>query len=173
MRRPSRSADTSPLLRIYLNDHLAGATGGLALLRRAARVHRGDVMSPQLARLAGEVAEDLAALRQIMADLQVRVDRYKPVLGWLAEKAGRFKLNGHVLSRSPLSDVMELELMRLGVEGKASCWRTLRALPDNDSRLAPELLDALLRRAAEQAELLESLRIAAATDAFATARPPQ
>lgn len=167
MRRPTHDARTSPLLQIYLNDHLAGATGGVELLRRAARIHRSDATGAQLALLAEEVAEDLAALRLLMADLQVPIHRYKLAFGWLAERAGRLKLNGRLLSRSPLSTVMELELMRLGVEGKASCWRTLRALADSDSRITPERLDTLHRRAVEQAKLLESLRIAAATNTFA------
>jgi hypothetical protein len=170
MSHPGRGAATSPLLQIYLNDHLAGATGGVELLRRAARNHRGDTMGPRLAELAVEVAEDLATLRQIMEDLQVPIQRYKPALGWLAEKVGRLKPNGRLMSRSPLSDVMELEIMRLGVEGKVSCWRTLRALADSDSRLAADRLDALHRRAEEQAERLEGLRTAAAASTFATVR---
>lgn len=37
MKRAPAPARTSPLLGVYLNDHFAGATAGVALLRRAAR----------------------------------------------------------------------------------------------------------------------------------------
>ncbi len=83
-----------------------------------------------LSRLAEEVADDRAALLTCMAALEVPVRRYKT----LAAKLGRLKLNGRLVSRSPLSSVEELELMRLGVEGKASGWRTLRVRADADPR---------------------------------------
>jgi hypothetical protein len=38
----------------------------------------------------------------------------------------------HLTSRSPLSNLEELELLRLGVEGKAAGWRTLRVLACTD-----------------------------------------
>ncbi|GAA4993292.1 hypothetical protein [Actinopolymorpha pittospori] len=164
MDRPT--ARTSSPLHIYLNDHLAGATGGVELLRRAARVHQGDGMGPELSRLAKEVSEDRATLIQMMKDLGVPVRRHKAALGWLGEKVGRLKPNGRLISRSPVSDVLELELMRLGVEGKVSCWRTLRVLADG--KLDHTRLDDLIRRGAQQAETLEKLRTATAADVFAT-----
>jgi hypothetical protein len=81
---------------------------------------------------------------------------------WAGEKAGRVKLNGRLLARSPLSDLEELELLRLGVEGKAAGWRTLRLLADTDMRLDPEQLDELMSRARRQADQLEELRVRAA-----------
>jgi hypothetical protein len=71
-------------------------------------------------------------------------------------------LNGRLLGRSPLSNLEELEMLRLGVEGKAAGWRTLRALADTDSRLHRDTLDELMARAREQAGLLEELRVQAA-----------
>jgi hypothetical protein len=43
----------------------------------------------------------------------------------MGEKAARLKLNGHLLARSSLSSLEEVEMLRLGVEGKAAGWRTL------------------------------------------------
>jgi hypothetical protein len=53
-------------------------------------------------------------------------------------------------------------MLRLGVEGKAAGWRTLRVLADTDQRLEPARLDELIARAQRQAELLEDLRVRAA-----------
>jgi hypothetical protein len=152
------------LLGIYLNDHLAGATGGLELFRRATSSHRATEAGPVLERLMQEVAEDREALERIMTSLDVAIRQYKVVGGWLAEKAGRAKPNGRLLSRSPLSSVVELEGLRLGVLGKEGLWRLLRALADSEPRLHAAELDRLVERAARQAAELEGLRIAAAKE---------
>jgi hypothetical protein len=81
---------------------------------------------------------------------------------WMGEKAGRLKFNGRILSRSPVSDLEELEPPRLGVEGKAAGWRTLRILAGTDVRLDAERLDELISRASSQADQLEELRLHAA-----------
>ncbi len=149
------------LLGIYLNDHLAGATGGAELARRVAGSHVGEP-GGALQRFAAEVAQDRAALLEIMAALGIPVRGYKVWAGWAGEKAGRLKLNGRLLTRSPLSSPEELEMMRLGVEGKVAGWRTLRALAETDTRLDPGRLDKLISRARRQADLLEELRVSAA-----------
>jgi transaldolase len=154
------------LLAIYLNDHFSGATGGLELFRRAAQAQQGAGGETPLAELTRQVEQDRESLAQIMTDLGVSIDGSKVALGWLAEKAGRLKPNGRLFSRSPLSDVLELESMLLGVQGKAACWRTLRALAETDPRLYPDHLDTLLERAERQSQILEEMRTAAATRTF-------
>jgi hypothetical protein len=150
------------LLGIYLNDHLAGATAGTELARRmAASGHMPDPPGA-LRGLASEIAEDRAALLEMMAALHIPVRSYKVYAAWIGEKAGRIKPNGRLRARSPLSNLEELELLRLGVEGKAAGWRTLRVAADRDSRLAAGRLDDLIARARRQADLLEDLRVGAA-----------
>jgi hypothetical protein len=150
------------LLGIYLNDHLAGATAGTALAHRIARTHQDQGDRSRLRRLAAEVAQDRAALLDVMTALGIPVRAYKVAAAWAGEKAGRLKFNGHLLTRSPLSSLLEVEMMRLGVEGKAAGWRTLRTLADTDKRLDPARLDELIARAARQSEMLEDLRVSAA-----------
>ena len=148
------------LLGVYLNDHLAGATGGLELARRmAASAEPGSESAEVLGRLVAEIAQDRAALLKIMTELGNPVRGYKMFAAWAGEKAGRMKLNGHLTSRSPLSSLEETEMLRLGIEGKAAGWRTLRALADRDDRLDAARLDWLLARAARQSEALEALRV--------------
>jgi hypothetical protein len=150
------------LLSIYLNDHLAGATGGVELARRLAGSIGRTALGPDLRRLADEIAEDRAALLGIMAALGAPVRSYKVYAAWAGEKAARLKLNGRLLSRSPLSTLEELEMLRMGAEGKAAGWRTLRALADSDARLDASRLDDLNARARRQVDLLEELRVRAA-----------
>ncbi len=149
-------------LRIYLNDHLATSTGGLNLARRLARSHRGTAVGPTLEGIATEIAKDRDVLLEIMAELGVPVSRYKSVLTWIGERLGRIKPNGRLLRRSPLSSVLELEMMMLGVESKIAGWRALRTTLLVDTGR----LDELLERADEQASTLEVLRVRAAREVF-------
>ena len=127
-------------LAIYLNDHLAGATAGAELARRMARSHRGQEESGPLNRIAAEIVQDRSALLAIMDSLGITVRGYKVGAAWVGEKAGRIKFNGRLFTRSPLSDLEELELLRLGA-GR---------------------LDELIDRARRQADELEELRVRAA-----------
>ena len=150
---------------VYLNDHLAGAAGAIELARRAARQHGRD--QTLLQQIAAEIVRDRAELLDIMARMKVPARRYKQIATWALEKLGRLKLNGRIFGRSPVSDVLEVEALRLAVEGKVAGWVLLRRLADRDDRLDPARLDRLIERAARQAELLEELRIRTAEDTFA------
>jgi hypothetical protein len=167
MTRKNAIANTEPsrqlMISIYLNDHLAGATAGTQLARRMARSHQGREEGSDLQVIATEIGRDRTALLEIMAALGVTVRGYKAGAAWVGEKAGQLKFNGRFRTRSPLSDLEELELLRLGVEGKAAGWRTLRAQADTDPRLAAGQLDELITRAKTQASQLEELRIRAAS----------
>ncbi len=157
------------LLGIYLNDHAAGAVGGIELARRIEKSHRGTPAHAPLEHLSGEIAEDRRSLLHIMGTLSIGVQRYKGYGAWAAEKVGRLKLNGRLFRRSPISDVLELEALRLGVEGKAALWRTLRALANHETRLDLQQLNELAARARQQIETLERLRMQAAVEAFSGA----
>jgi hypothetical protein len=154
------------LIAIYLNDHLAGSTGGLELARRARGSNRGTSFEAPLERLATEIAEDRAALLDVMDRLGVARDPLKVWAGWAAEKAGRLKLNGRLTGYSPLSRVVELEGLALGIEGKRGLWRALAALAAEDERLAGVDFAALGRRAERQRRLVERERLRATATAF-------
>lgn len=154
------------LLGIYLNDHLAVETGMVELARRTARAYQDSDTGGVFAELAAEIVEDRVALRQMMAALGVPIRNYKVYAAWVAEKAGRLKLNGHVRGRSPLSIVVELEALRLGVAAKASGWRALREVAKYDPRLDAARLDGLLARARRQAESLEELHVRTTSEVF-------
>ena len=168
MATKTKPPSTQDLLAVYLNDHLAGSTLGMELARRmTAPAEPGSERATALSGLATEITEDRLALVRIMAALGIRVRGYKVFAAWAGEKAGRLKLNGRLLSRSPLSDVVETEFLQAAVTGKGACWRTLRELAERDGRLAAGQLDDLIARADRQASMLESLRSAAAARALA------
>jgi hypothetical protein len=158
--------DPDALLAVYLTDHLAGSTGGVELARRLARAERAWSGGAELARVAEEVAQDREALRRIMARLGVSPSLPKTCLAWLGERVGRLKPNRRVLGRSRLSRVIELEVMRLGVEGKLAGWYTLLTVAESEPRLEVDELTGLASRATEQSALLATLRSRAAQEAF-------
>jgi hypothetical protein len=162
----------SELRPIYLNDHLAGATAGLELARRLVRSNSGNAYGPPLSRLAAEIEEDRSSLLAIMQDLEVSVDRVKLAAGWAAEKLGRLKLNGRLLSYSPLSRLMELEFLELGVTGKLALWRTLHEILPGEPRLDRAGLERLIDRADRQRHELQALHERAVSDAFAAPDRP-
>ncbi|MGI8336167.1 hypothetical protein ACRYCC_40015 [Actinomadura scrupuli] len=154
------------LLGIYLNDHLTGATAGMELARRMAGSQHMPDARDELRRLADEIAEDRAALTQIMETLGVPLRHYKVYLGWVAEKVGRIKPNGRLVGRSPLSDLLELESLMLGVEGKAALWRVLRNIAGAERRLETRRLDKLIERAQSQSRTLGELHLKVASRTF-------
>jgi hypothetical protein len=154
------------LLGVYLNDHLAGSTLASELARRSAGSNRGTELGAFLERFVDEVAEDRSELIRLMEGLGIRPDPVKRVLAWTGEKVGRLKLNGRLLSYSPLSRLLELETLRLGVEGKLALWLALRHAGFGDELARIDLV-RLTQRARDQRTELERRRLAAAREAFA------
>jgi hypothetical protein len=159
------------LLAIYLNDHLAGARIGVDLTRRCLRANRGSELGRFLEGLLADVEEDRRTLERVMGELGVRKSRGKRAAAVVAERLGRLKPNGQLTGYSPLSRVLELEGLTIGIEGKVSLWRNLRAAGVGE-RLPGVDLDRLLERAKEQRAAVEPYRLDAAKRAFATGAPP-
>ena len=67
-----------------------------------------------------------------MAALGIPVRQYKQVASWVGEKLARLKLNGHLLSRSPLSDLVEFEFIATAVLAKRCGFETLRVVAAAD-----------------------------------------
>jgi len=154
------------LLAVYLNDHLAASTAGVELARRAAKSHDGE-RGEELSRLADEIAEDREALRGLMQRLDVSESTVKATAGWLGEKVGRLKPNDHLVSRSPLSDVLEIEMLRTGTAARIAGFQVLRAVAVHDSRVTKEELETLIDRADDQAERLYRIHLQLAQENLA------
>jgi hypothetical protein len=158
--------DRQQLLSIYLSDHLVASSAGRDLFRRAAKSQRDTPRGRDLERLAREVDEDREAQLEMMRSLGIEPSLLRVTAGRAAERLGRLKPNGTVVRRSPLSDVVELETLRAGVEGKAASWEALLAAADADPRLPRARLEELRTRALDQAERVQALHRQAAADAF-------
>jgi hypothetical protein len=155
------------LLSVYLQDHLAGALAGLELARRAAGNNDGDEYGRELAEICKQVEEDREALSDLMERLGVRPSTLKQGAAWMGERLGRLKPNGRVMSYSPLSRLVEIEGLVIGVSGKLELWRSLMAVADSDPALRAFDLKGLGERAEDQRRRLEKLHDRAAREALA------
>ena len=155
----------SDMLKTYLQDHHAGATGGLELARRSAGANSDNEYGAELEAIAEEIAEDREALERAMELLEVKPSTIKDAAGWTAEKFGRLKPNNSVLGYSPLSRVVELEGLVLGVTGKLALWEALRTVVGD--RLEDIDFGVLADRALDQRARLKALRLRAVAEAFA------
>ena len=154
----------SELLRTYLQDHHAGSTVGVELARRAAGANQDTEFGEPLARIADEIAEDRESLERLMERLGVKPHPVKDAGGWVAEKLGRLKPNNRLLGYSPLSRVLELEGLLIGVTGTLALWEALR--DSLGESLDGVDLVALGDRAQDQRARLEDMRRRAAVEAF-------
>jgi hypothetical protein len=154
------------LLEIYLADHLAASTAGVALVRRTAASNAGTTLGDVLGRLATEIEEDRRTLQRIVAELGFRESKPKNAVAWAGEKVGRLKLNGQLRGYSPLSRVLELEALSVGVAGKLALWQSLQLVPALSERVTDCDLDRLAERARRQRAEIEELRTNAARETF-------
>ena len=140
---------------------------GCELAKRCLSNNQGTPLGEYLRTFIAELDEDRSELHRVIDAFGFPRDKMKDAMGWVAEKAGRLKLNGQLTGYSPLSRLWELEGLVLGVTGKRSLWRSLKHAVGDDPRLGTIDLDRLEKRAQAQLEALEKHRIEAAEKAFA------
>ena len=163
---PTGAVAHPELLAIYVNDHIASAAGGIELVTRMIGVHQGSRHEAPLRQLLDELRQEKSDLTATARALGLPVRQYKQVAVWVAEKASRLKLNGYVLRRSPLSDLVEFEFLASAVRAKRSGFETLRIAAEVDSRIDPVLLDALIDQANRQYRWLTDVRREVAAEVF-------
>lgn len=144
------------LFGLYLSDHLTGATVGLDRIERMVENYRDSPFHADLAELAEQIRAERQLYRTLLATLGIRRRRYRQVLAAVAERAGRLKLNGRLLEQSPLTVLLEVELMRSAVMGKLGGWRTLEEYA-GDVGLDPDRFRALAELADRQIAMLDRL----------------
>ena len=123
----ARADDRDRLLRIYLDDHLAGSAAGIRRARRLAEAERDGPDGEALADLVTDIEQDRQSLLAIVDGLGFEQRRAKQVLAAVVERVVTLKLNGRVLRRSPSTSVVETEMMMLALRGKLAGWHVLAA----------------------------------------------
>lgn len=153
------------LLGLYLSDHLSGSTAGVSRIQRMAEAYADTPVAADLARVSAELQRERDQLEGLIHDLGVRQRPHRQAAAWLAEHAGRLKLNGRIVRRSPMTMVLEAELMRAAILGKIGGWQTLEELAP-DLGLDPATFQKLGDDARSQIDALSRVHDHARRNAF-------
>lgn len=158
-------ADTSTL-HAYLNDHRAGATGALHLLRRLQDADDPVTPSAFLGDLGDRVEADLEVLEDVMTRLDIDHDTARAAAGWVGEHLSRLRLSPRLTGSQHLTHVLELEAISMGIQGKVMLWHSLRRAVGDDTRLRDVDFDELIERGRRQFDDVQPHRLEMAGRAF-------
>jgi hypothetical protein len=120
-------------------------------MRRLADAERSAPDGAALGRIADGIDQDRETLSAMLRTEGIAPRRYKVALARAIEAVGLLKANGTIVRRSPLTSVLELEALRMGVTGKHALWSALRQTELSDRHD----FTALMERAGRQLEELE------------------
>jgi uncharacterized protein with NAD-binding domain and iron-sulfur cluster len=101
-----------------------------------------------------------------LKEMHISPSRTKEALTWLAATVGGLKLNGHVVTYSPLSRVVEIEALSAAVTAKLRLWMTLADMSRATARFDDELIARLQERAHAQLDALATMHRSATALAF-------
>jgi len=159
----SEEAPAREDLHTYLNDHLAGSVAALELLDALIKHHSEDRFGKPFRDLRNEIHEDQEILRDLIRKVGANESTIRKAGAWLAEKFGRAKIGDTGDSAELLQ---ALEALALGITGKKLLWRSLTAIAANLPALQGSDFAELDRRARDQFERVEDLRLQVAREAF-------
>ncbi len=158
--------DHERLLAVYLEDHRAGAAGGLALARRILEANPDNYLSATMRELVKEIDRDRQALDDVMERLGLSPNRLKIVIAAAGEKFARLKANGRLRRYSPLSRLEEFEMLSAGILSKSSLWRCCELSLAERPEVADVDFAALREGSERQRAKLEVHRARIVDDAF-------
>jgi hypothetical protein len=152
-------------LHTYLNDHLAGSVAAIELLDFVIEHHSGDRFAKTFRDWRDVIQADQATLRNLTRKLGAEESAMRKAGAWVAEKFSRLKV-GDVDDSAGL--LQALEALALGITGKRLLWRSLGAIAPNFAALQGMDFGGLEKRAQDQFERVETLRLEMAREAFRT-----
>jgi hypothetical protein len=150
----------------YLNDHLAGSVAALELLDHLIRLQRGTEGERALAAVRTEVEEDQQTLQSLLSEVGGKESRVRQAAAWLTEKLAQAKLHLDDPGSGEFQILEALETVALGIQGKASLWRALAAAAVHVPQVRHLDFAALEKRAQNQFQRVDSLRLQAAPAAL-------
>lgn len=157
LRNPNRAPGTKldgRLLSIYLRDHHTLLVATRQLGARLASRKAGDEVETFGEELRAAAGDDVVAVEELLRRLDSTPSRLRTHAAVLGELAGRLKLNGRLISPSPLSPVLELEGSALLLAEMQALWTSL-----DQAGLGPEDGADRAARAVRLAQRADELRL--------------
>ena len=150
-------------LDIYLNDHLAGSVAAIELLEKVIAHHSEDRFGKIFRDWRNDIQADQETLRNLIRKLGAEESAIRKAGAWMAEKFSRIKI-GDLDDSAGL--LQALEALALGITGKRLLWRSLGTIAPNFAPLQGTDFGELEKRAQDQFEGVETLRLEMAREAF-------
>jgi hypothetical protein len=150
-------------LHTYLNDHLAGSVAAIELLDGVIEHHSEDRITKIFRDLRDEIQDDQETLRNLIRKLGAKESAMRKAGAWLAEKFSRIKIGD---ADDSVELLQALEALALGITGKQLLWRSLVAVAPDYPALQGTDFSELGKRAQDQFERVETLRLEMAREAF-------
>ncbi|GAB3593671.1 hypothetical protein CFAEC_00175 [Corynebacterium faecale] len=144
------------LLQLYMSDHLTGATAGVGRINRMANDFVDTPMFGRLGRLVDEISAERDFLERLINDLGLQQKPHRQAAAWVGERVARIKSDGRILDRSPMTMLLETELMRGAVTGKLGGWEVLLEHAETLG-LDPEVFVALIEMSKDQVKILDEI----------------
>lgn len=153
----------------YIRIHLTGAAGGIELFSRGADLY--DPAAREVVEgIRTELHDERRRLLAIAGNLGVRPAPLATAVAKIGEKVGRLKPNGHPLRRTRMTDLVDLEAMRIALAGKISGWEGLLTVVDEYAALPRDEIADLLAQALRQLDQITNLHAEAAQRALQAGR---
>lgn len=150
----------SGTLPTYMQDHLAGSSGGVSLIGRLVAGSESEAERRELREIETEILADKETLLSLMEKVGSRPSRIKNLGSLIGDKLSRPKLR----SGSGDGRILKLEAMIMGVTGKRRLWTSLMTLADaGDTRFDRTQIEELAARADDQIARLKSVHESTAT----------
>ena len=149
-------------LAIYLNDHLAGSEGALELLGHLEAAYAGTAIGNLLAQLHTDIEADRQELERLLERLDIAESTPRKAAGWLAEKVAYLKLVTDDKANGAMRLFEGLEGLGIGIHGKWGLWKALEAVGVGIGDLQEVDYDRLIKRAEDQRNRVELIRLEAA-----------
>jgi hypothetical protein len=157
----------SEALAIYLNDHFAGSVAAVELLDHLLTILADDDRRAVLVAVRKDVEEDQEVLRQILHGVGAHESIIRKAAAWLTEKIGLAKLRLDDPHAGELHLLEAFEAVALGVQGKLALWGSLATQQTQWPELQGLDFSLLQRRAEDQHQRIEALRLRSARVALA------
>jgi hypothetical protein len=156
-------------LHVYLNDHLAGATAGVDLVKSAAERHEGE-LGEFFEQLADEISGDYNTLTSLIDQLNAHGSGAKEALAKIGSEVSDAKFSGESVDDPEFGTFLTLETLSIGVEGKLCMWKALKVVEDEYPELASFDIDKLSERAQAQRDRIEGKRLEVASSALSSSK---
>lgn len=156
-------------LHVYLNDHLAGATAGVDLVKSAAERHDGE-LGEFFQQLSDEISGDYNTLTSLIDQLNAHGSGAKEALAKIGSEVSEAKFSGESIDDPEFGTFLTLETLSIGVEGKLCMWKALKVVEGEYAELGSFDIDTLIERAQSQRDRIEGRRLEVASAALSASK---